>query len=101
MCSFYKPVPKMGGVGVEYIFKFLKLLQQVTFIKSYNKLFYFIINYVIVIYNFNIQRGKIMLDKFLNSLDKLFIIIDKFILWIFIPIYSLFFLYHLIKFIGG
>jgi len=44
---------------------------------------------------------KIMLDKFLNSLDKLFIIIDKFILWIFIPIYSLFFLYHLIKFIGS
>ena len=41
-----------------------------------------------------------MLDKILNNLDKLFIIIDKFILWFFIPIYSLFFLYHLIKFMG-
>ena len=47
----------MGGRGAEYIFKFLKQLQQVTLIKNYNKLFYFIINYVIVIYNFNIQRG--------------------------------------------
>ena len=42
-----------------------------------------------------------MLDKILNNLDKLFILIDKFILWIFIQIYSLFFLYHLIKFIGS